>query len=230
VGLTTGATLVGSVPAVAATHSHATTAAAAASGAQPVSPSPDVCLYGNCGEQTFCSQSTCVPGPPPACDDGYCIPQTPLCDDGYCVPQTWYVANSLITNGGLDELGAAEPYVNTTTVSQSESEGFTVTGTLTASLNGTFGVSGDSVGGAVAQIQPGATGSVSGSKTVTGTLNVPPDSVGDLYFGIVYDQTSGTVYSLSASGQITTVATNVVATAPVNFGWLGTTEPYTGTA
>jgi len=34
---------------------------------------------------------------------------------------------------------------------------------------------------------------------VAGTLNVPPDSVGYLYYGIVYVQTSGTVYSLRSA-------------------------------
>jgi hypothetical protein len=187
---------------------------------------PNTCLYGNCSEQTFCSDGTCVPGPPPACGYGYCIPQTPVCYDGGCIPHSWYVATSLVTNGGLYQLGAAAPYVNTTSVTQSESETLTISGSLSASLNGTFGVSGEAVSGAVAQIEPGVSASVSGSYTVSGTLNVPPVSVGYLYYGIVYAQTSGTVYSVSASGQISTVATKVIATAPVNWGFLGEAEPY----
>jgi hypothetical protein len=202
----------------------------APAGATPVGPAPpNTCLYGNCSEQTFCSDGTCVPGPPPACEYGYCIPQTPLCYDGYCEPQTWYVATSLITNGGLYQLGAALPYVNTTSVTQSESSSLTISGSLTASLNGTFGVSNPAaISGAVAEIQPGVSAVIGGSYTVSGTLNVPPVSVGYLYYGIVYDQTSGTVYSLSAEGHISTVATKVVATVPVNWGYLGETEPYIG--
>jgi hypothetical protein len=140
----------------------------------------------------------------------------------------WYVANSLLTNGGLYQLGAAAPYVNTTSINQSESRSMTISGTLTATLNGTFGVSGEEVNGAVLQVQPGVQASVGGSFTVAGTLNVPPDSVGLLYYGIVYVQTSGTVYSLGVSGKISTVATKVVATAPVNWGFLGEAEPYVG--
>jgi hypothetical protein len=246
-GLTVGAALLSAIPAaaapagakpvtvgpaasaalLAATTTPATSPAPA--GATPVAAvPPDTCLYGNCSEQTFCSDGTCVPGPPPACYDGYCIPQTPLCYDGYCVPQAWYVATSVITNGGLYQLGAAAPYVNTTSVTQSESRTLTITGSLTATLNGTFGVSGEAVSGAVAQVQPGVQASVSGSYAVAGTLNVPPGSVGYLYYGIVYVQTSGTVYSVDVSGHISTVAANVVATVPVNWGFLGETEPYIG--
>lgn len=224
-----GATPVTAGPAASAALLAATTPAPspAPAGATPVAAAPpNTCLYGDCAEQTFCSDGTCVPGPPPACYEGYCIPQTPLCADGLCIPMAWYVAGDVKTNGGLYQLGAAVPYVNTTSVTQSESRTLTITGSLTATLNGTFGVSGEAVSGAVAQVQPGVQASISGSYAVAGMLNVPPDSVGLLYYGIVYVQTSGTVYSVSASGKIATVATNVVATAPVNWGWLGMVEPY----
>jgi|GEM_PF-3108272 len=227
-GLTAGAILLSAIPASAAATGTKPVMAGSATGATLVAPAPpDTCLYGNCSEQTFCSDGTCVAGPPPACEYGYCIPQTPVCYDGYCVPQSWYVAHSVTTNGGLYQLGAALPYVNTTSITQSESSSLTISGSLTASLNGTFGVSNPAaISGAVAEVQPGVSAMIGGSYTISGTLNVPPLSVGYLYFGIIYDQTSGTVYSLNASGKISTVATNVIATVPVNWGYLGETAPY----
>lgn len=189
-------------------------------------PATYTCLYGTCTPHTFCSDTVCVPGPPPACAGGYCIPQTPICDYGYCIPQTWYVATSVVTNGGLYRIGTTFSDINTTTVTQSASESYEVSGSLTASINGTFGVGGEQVNGAVIQIEPGLKGQVTGSKTIDGSISVPPHSIGTLYFGIRYTKTSGTVYSVNTTGHITTVATGVVATDPRGWGYLQTIQPY----
>lgn len=194
--------------------------AAPAGGVSVVSPPPaNICLYGNCAEQPFCSDGTCVPGPPPACSSGYCIPQTPVSAFGVWVPQSWYVATSVITNEGLYRFGTPVVGDNPTSVDNPFclSLAQTVSGSATASLQGSFGIDNPAdISGAVAEIQPGVSASVGYSYTFTGSAPCPPETNTTIYFGIGYVQTSGTVYSLSASGQITS-QTGVVATAPT--GW-----------
>jgi hypothetical protein len=181
-------------------------------------PPPNVCLYGDCAQQTFCSDGTCVPGPPPACSSGYCIPQTPVSAFGAWIPQSWYVATSVITNEGLFRIGNPVVGDNPTTVDNPTciSLAQTVTGSATASLQGTFGIDQADVAGAVAEIQPGVSASVGYSYTFSGSAPCPAETNTTIYFGIGYVQTTGTVYSLSASGQITSQS-GVVATAPT--GW-----------
>jgi hypothetical protein len=212
VGLSLGAGLVAASPASAASAMPT----AAVSVVSP--PPPNVCLYGNCTQQTFCANGTCVPGPPPACASGYCIPQTPVNVLGVWVPQSWYIATSLITNEGLYRLGTPVVGDNPTSVDNPSciSLAQTVTGTLTASLQGTFGIDAAETSGAVAEIQPGVSASVGYSYTFSGSAPCPPETNATIYFGIGYVQTSGTVYSLAASGQITSQS-GVVATVPT--GW-----------
>lgn len=182
-------------------------------------PPPNVCLYGDCSQHTFCSDGTCVPGPPPACSSGYCIPQTPVAAFGGWVPQSWYIATSVITNEGLFRFGTPVQGDNPTPVDNPScvSIAQTVNGSASATLQGTFGVDNPAdISGAVAEIQPGVSASVGYSYTFTGSAPCPPETNTTIYFGIGYVQTNGTVYSLSASGQITSQP-NVVATAPT--GW-----------
>jgi hypothetical protein len=182
-------------------------------------PPPNICLYGNCAQQTFCSDGICVPGPPPACSSGYCIPQTPVSAFGVWIPQSWYVATNVITNEGLFQFGTPVVGDNPTTVDNPTcvSLAQTVTGSATASLQGTFGIDNPAaISGAVAEIQPGVSASVGYSYTFSGSAPCPPETNTTIYFGIGYIRTTGTVYSLSASGQITSQS-NVVATAPT--GW-----------
>lgn len=213
VSLLAGAGLVGASPASAA-------AAASTGGVTIVSPPPpDNCLYGDCTPQTFCSDGTCVPGPPPACSSGYCIPQTPVDIFGSWIPQSWYVATSVITNEGLYQLGNPVLGVNPTPVDNPNCVTLSqaVTGTLTATLQGTFGVSNPAdISGAVAQIQPGVQASVGYTYTFSGSAPCPAETNTTIYFGINYVETTGTVYSLSAAGQITSQP-GVIAKAPT--GW-----------
>jgi hypothetical protein len=213
VGLSMGAGLVAASPASAAS--------AAASGAVTVvSPPPaNICLYGDCTQQTFCSHGTCVPGPPPACVSGYCIPQTPVSVFGSWIPQAWYVATSVTTNEGLYRIGNPVVGDNPTPVDNPSCVNLaqTVSGTLTATLQGTFGVHDPAaISGAVAEIQPGVSASVGYTYTFSGSAPCPPETNTTIYFGIGYVQTTGTVYSLSVSGQITSQS-GVVATVPT--GW-----------
>jgi hypothetical protein len=185
-----------------------------------VSPPPaNTCLYGNCAQQTFCSNGTCVPGPPPACSSGYCIPQTPIGGPGLWIPQSWYIATNVLTNEGLFRLGTPvigdnpTPVDNPNCVNLSQ----TVSGSLTAKLDGNFGVSDPSaISGAVAEVQPGVSATVGYSYTFGGSAPCPAQTNTTIYFGIGYVQTTGTVYSLSASGQITSQS-EVTATVPT--GW-----------
>lgn len=213
VSLAAGAGVVAASPASAAS--------AAPSGTVTIvsPPPPENCLYGNCAQQTFCSDGTCVPGPPPACSSGYCIPQTPVSIFGSWIPQSWYIATSVITNEGLYQLGTPvvgdnpTPVDNANCVSLSQA----VNGSLTASLNGTFGVDDPAdISGAVAEIQPGVSATVGYTWTFSGSAPCPPETNTTVYFGINYVETSGTVYSLSVSGQITSQS-GVIAKVPV--GW-----------
>lgn len=182
-------------------------------------PPPSNCLYGNCKQQTFCSDGTCVPGPPPACLSGYCVPQTPVKLFGSWIPQSWYVAKRVITNEGLYQFGTPvvgdnpTPVDNPFCVTLSQ----TVYGSATATLQGTFGVDNPAViDGAVAEIQPGVSATVGYSYTFSGSAPCPPETNTTVYFGINYVETTGTVYSLSSSGHITSQS-DVVAKVPT--GW-----------
>ena len=206
-----------------AAASPASAASAAPTGAVTIvsPPPPDNCLYGDCTQQTFCSNGTCVPGPPPACSSGYCIPQTPVSIFGVWIPQSWYVATSVITNEGLYQLGHPvvgdnpTPVDNPTCVSIAQ----TISGTLTATLQGNFGVDGPAaISGAVAEIQPGVTASVGYTYTFTGSAPCPAETNTTVYFGINYVETTGTVYSLSSTGQITSQS-GVIAKAPTGFAY-----------
>jgi len=211
--LVTGAGLVAASPASAASAPAGTVTVVSP-------PPPNNCLYGDCTQQTFCSDGTCVPGPPPACSSGYCIPQTPVSIFGAWIPQSWYVATSVITNEGLYQLGHPVVGANPTPVDNPNcvSLAQTVSGTLTASLQGTFGVDGPAVEGGVAEIQPGVTASVGYSYTFAGSAPCPAETNTTVYFGINYVETTGTVYSLSSSGQITSHP-GVIATAPTGFAY-----------
>jgi len=214
VSLVTGAGLVAASPASAASAPPGTVTVVSP-------PPPDNCLYGDCTQQTFCSNGTCVPGPPPACSSGYCIPQTPVSIFGVWIPQSWYVATSVITNEGLYQLGHPvvgdnpTPVDNPTCVSIAQ----TISGTLTATLQGNFGVDGPAaISGAVAEIQPGVTASVGYTYTFTGSAPCPAETNTTVYFGINYVETTGTVYSLSSTGQITSQS-GVIAKAPTGFAY-----------
>lgn len=201
--------------------SPASAASAAPSGTVTIvsPPPPNNCLYGDCAQQTFCSDGTCVPGPPPACSSGYCIPQTPVSLFGSWIPQSWYIATSVITNEGLYQLGSPVVGDNPTPVDNPNCVNLsqTVSGTLTATLQGTFGIDNPAdISGAVAEIQPGVSASVGYSYTFAGSAPCPPQTNTTVYFGINYVETTGTVYSLSASGQITSQP-GVIAKAPT--GW-----------
>ena len=138
---------------------------------------------------------------------------------GVWVPQSWYVATSVITNEGLFRFGNPVGADNPTPVDDPScvSLAQTVSGNASATLQGTFGVdSPAAVAGAVAEIQPGVSASVGYSYTFSGSAPCPAETNTTIYFGIGYVQTTGTVYSLSASGQITSQS-DVVATAPT--GW-----------
>lgn len=224
--VTTGvaASLVTGAGLVAASPASASAASAPAGTVTVVSPPPpNNCLYGDCSQQTFCSDGTCVPGPPPACSSGYCIPQTPVSIFGAWIPQSWYVATSVITNEGLYQLGHPvvgdnpTPVDNPTCVSIAQ----TVSGTLAASLNGNFGVDGPGpagISGAVAEIQPGVTATVGYSYAFTGSAPCPAETNTTVYFGINYVETTGTVYSLSTTGQITSQS-GVIAKVPTGFAY-----------
>jgi hypothetical protein len=215
VALPIGAVLPVAGPAAAASATQAGSVTVA-------SPPPtNVCLYGDCTQQTFCSNGTCVPGPPPACSSGYCIPQAPVNVFGVWVPQTWYIATSVITNEGLFRFGNPVTGDNPTQVDNPGciSLSQTVSGSATASLNGTFGVHNPAdISGAIAEIQPGVSASVGYSYTFGGSAPCPPETNTTIYFGIGYVQTNGTVYSLNASGQITS-RSGVVATAPTSWAY-----------
>jgi hypothetical protein len=138
---------------------------------------------------------------------------------GLWVPQSWYAATSVITNEGLFRLGPPVVGDNPTTVDNPScvSLAQTVSGSATASLKGTFGVDDPAaISGAVAEIQPSVSASVGYSYTFNGSAPCPPETNTTIYFGIGYVQTTGTIYSLSASGQITSQS-GVVATVPT--GW-----------
>jgi hypothetical protein len=140
-----------------------------------------------------------------------------------CVPQTWYVATSVITNDGLDQLLPTSSEANTTATSTQMSQTVTVTGTLTLSLSGQIPVLPSGILTSVDQIQPGGQLQVGGSDAQQGTVQVPAGDIGYLQFGIIYIQTNGTAYFRNVNGQVTSQPE--VATVPVGFGYVASVAP-----
>jgi hypothetical protein len=140
-----------------------------------------------------------------------------------CVPQTWYVATSVITNDGLDQLLPTASEANTTATATQMSQTVTVTGQLTASLSGQIPVNPATVLGAVSTLTLGGQAQVSGSDAQQGTVQVPAGDIGYLKFGIIYIQTNGIAYFRNVNGQVTSAPE--VATVPVGFGYIASVAP-----
>jgi hypothetical protein len=174
----------------------------------------------------FCSDGTCVPGPAPIEVLGVSIPQTPICYDGYCVPQYWYNPTSVITNDGLYQLfPVSYSEANTASTSTVFTNTYTISATLTASLNVSIPLSEAEIAGGSVALDPGAQAQVGAMDAVACTVNIPPDSIGTVSPGILYTTTSGTIYHLSYTGEITSQP--ATATVPNDWGCANSVTPIT---
>jgi hypothetical protein len=174
----------------------------------------------------FCSDGTCVPGPAPIEVLGVSVPQTPICYDGYCVPQYWYNPTSTITNDGLYQLfPLSYSEANTASTSTVFTNTYTISATLQASVNVSIPISEAEIAGGNVALDPGAQAQIGAMDAVACTVNIPPDSIGTVYPGILYTTTSGTIYHLSYTGQITSQPAE--ATVPNDWGCTNSVTPIT---
>ncbi len=118
---------------------------------------------------------------------GVSVPQTPICADGLCVPQSWYVADIILTNDGLYQLfPLSYSEANTTDTSTVFTNTYTISATLTASLNVSIPLRAAEIAGGSVTLDPGAQAQVGAIDAVACTVNIPPNSIGILYPGILY--------------------------------------------
>jgi hypothetical protein len=165
----------------------------------------------------FCSNGACVPGPAPITVLGVSIPQTPICAEGVCIPDAWYVPARIVSNDRLYQLFPfSHSEANTAGTSTVFTDTYTISATLTASLNVNIPVSGAEIAAGNVTLDPGAQAKIGAMDAVACTVNIPPDSIGTVYPGILYTITSGTVYHLSFTGQITSQPAE--ATIPDDWG------------
>jgi hypothetical protein len=172
----------------------------------------------------FCSDGTCVPGPAPIDVLGVYVPQTPICAYGICIPQYWYVPSRIVTNDGLYQLFPfSHSEANTAGTSTVFTDTYTISASLTASLNVSIALSAAEIAGGSVALDPGAEAKVGAMDAVACTVNIPPDSIGTVYPGILYTTTSGTVYHLSITGEITSQPAE--ATVPDDWGCTNSVTP-----
>lgn len=172
----------------------------------------------------FCSDGTCVPGPAPIDVLGVSVPQTPICADGYCIPQYWYVPARILTNDGLYQLfPLSYSEANTADTATVFTNTYTISANLTASLNVSIPISDAEIAGGNVTLDPGAQAEVGAMDAVACTVNIPAGSIGTVYPGILYTTTSGTVYHLSLTGQITSQPAE--ATVPNDWGCTNSVTP-----